>query len=241
MPRFFWVKRFRMNLLAYAHFPTTVGYRRQSLLFLFLLVFLAGSLLAEPASHEYTEYDVKLACIHHFFQFVVFPAQNASPPSLPSEDHPKGPAAGMGENVVPPSELPPIIIGILGQNPLGADIAKIERKPIQNRAVQIVEFGPYRKILEQKELSRILRQLQHCQMLFITASERNSYREIFESLRGVPILTIGETEEFLEKGGIINFVIHEKKVQFEINLVTARTSGLEIKTALLKIARKVIK
>jgi hypothetical protein len=50
------------------------------------------------------------------------------------------------------------------------------------------------------------------------------------------VLTVGESEGFLERGGMINFVVKGKNVRLEINLVAAEAAGLKISSRLLAIA-----
>jgi hypothetical protein len=40
----------------------------------------------------------------------------------------------------------------------------------------------------------------------------------------------------MEDGGIINLVIEEKKVRFEVNLAAARRAKLQIRSSLLRLA-----
>ena len=51
-----------------------------------------------------------------------------------------------------------------------------------------------------------------------------------------PVLTVGETDQFMEQGGVINFVKKEGKVRLEINLDAARQAKLEISSKLLNVA-----
>jgi len=60
------------------------------------------------------------------------------------------------------------------------------------------------------------------------------------ALQKKPILTIGEANGFIDNGGMINFVVKDQKVRFEINLQAAEGSGLKIKAQLLKLADRVI-
>ena len=54
------------------------------------------------------------------------------------------------------------------------------------------------------------------------------------------VLVFGNTKDFLESGGIINFTIKKNKLKFEINTGTAEQAGIKIRSQLLKLADKVI-
>jgi len=54
------------------------------------------------------------------------------------------------------------------------------------------------------------------------------------------VLTIGESPEFIGLGGIINFVLEDEKVRFEINVAAADKAQLKIRSQLLRLAKKVV-
>jgi ribosomal protein S11 len=56
-----------------------------------------------------------------------------------------------------------------------------------------------------------------------------------------PILTVGDATDFTQAGGIIQFVIVEDTVRFEINLEAAERVGLKLSSRLLALARNVRK
>ena len=58
-------------------------------------------------------------------------------------------------------------------------------------------------------------------------------------VREAPVLTVGETPEFLAQGGIIRFVMEDGKIRFEINQEAARRASLRISARLLQLARAV--
>ena len=78
-----------------------------------------------------------------------------------------------------------------------------------------------------------------CQVLFISRSESERMPQILSSLRDVPVLTVGDTRGFLEKGGMINFTFEGSKVRFEINQESAERAGIKISSKLLRLATRV--
>jgi hypothetical protein len=50
------------------------------------------------------------------------------------------------------------------------------------------------------------------------------------------VLTIGEIDQFLEQGGVINFVKKEGRIRLEISLDAARLANLQISSKLLNVA-----
>jgi len=61
--------------------------------------------------------------------------------------------------------------------------------------------------------------------------------KILKSVERNPILTIGESPSFIHQGGIIRFVVADKKLAFEINPAAAKRSGLEVSFKILKLAK----
>lgn len=79
--------------------------------------------------------------------------------------------------------------------------------------------------------------LKDCQILFIARSEREHFREILAALEASSnVLTVGDTERFLEAGGIINFKLVEGKVRFEVNLKAAERTQIKMSSKILRLA-----
>ena len=118
----------------------------------------------------------------------------------------------------------PIVIGILGNDPFGRDIDEvINGKTANGRSLIIKRFSH-------------VRDLAHCQILFVSSSERNNLKRIFGA--ATPgILTVGETEQFADAGGIIQLTMINGKVHMVINQAAAERAGLKISAKLLSLAR----
>lgn len=83
-------------------------------------------------------------------------------------------------------------------------------------------------------------QSRFCHMLFINSSQSSNSRHILDMLRRRSVLTVGESAGFAEQGGIINFVLQQDHVQFEVNHRAANEVGLQISSRLLSVAKLVI-
>lgn len=118
----------------------------------------------------------------------------------------------------------PTVIGVLGENVFGDDLEKaIHDKVVNHHPLQFKHFDSVKEVT-------------NCQVLFISASEKKRFPEILEALRGKSILTVSESDHFLRDGGMINFVIVDLKVRFQINNEPARKAGLIISSDLLNLA-----
>jgi hypothetical protein len=121
----------------------------------------------------------------------------------------------------------PIIIGIVGENKFQDDLKDVMAdKRVGGRRIvvkAVASENDYRK----------------CQILFIGASDTRQEAEVLKSLKSLPMLTVGETEQFVQDGGMINFKTRDGKVRFDVDLNAARAVGLGISSKLLSLAETV--
>ncbi|HEX5426429.1 MAG TPA: YfiR family protein, partial [Candidatus Acidoferrales bacterium] len=75
-----------------------------------------------------------------------------------------------------------------------------------------------------------------CRILFVSTSEQDHLKELFDVLANKSVLTVSDIPRFAERGGMIEFVMAKDKVRFEINLTSATEAGLTLSSDLLKVA-----
>ncbi len=118
----------------------------------------------------------------------------------------------------------PFRIGVLGNDPFDGFLdeavngEKVDGHPLVIRRYSSVE--------DAKE----------CQILFISSSESQKMESILSGLRGLNILTVGDTEGFIRDGGIVRFVIKDNKIHFRINPEAAKSAELTISSQVLRLA-----
>ena len=76
----------------------------------------------------------------------------------------------------------------------------------------------------------------NCQILFVSGSQGAEPAKTLRGLDGASVLTVGEADQFAERGGIINFKTEDNKIRFEINPDAAKRANLEVSSQLLKLA-----
>lgn len=76
--------------------------------------------------------------------------------------------------------------------------------------------------------------------IFVASSEKKRLPEILRGLRGASVLTVGDTPGFAGTGGIINFVLDNGRVRFEINLKAAERAHLKISARLSTVAKLIV-
>jgi hypothetical protein len=124
-----------------------------------------------------------------------------------------------------PPDAPDITLCVLGNDPLGNALESLSGKAASGKALSV------KRIASRDEASI-------CQVLYICRSESRQVKEILKDLpRGV--LTIGDMKNFAAFGGMINFVIKDRKVSFEINPDAAATGEMQISSKLLRLAKLV--
>lgn len=131
----------------------------------------------------------------------------------------------------PPEAFPdasaPIVIGVVRNDYFNYILARtVAGKVVQGR----------------KFLVRLWKRNQgspNWQILFISSSEGNALAEILQSIKGSSMLTVGETQGFAARGGMINFILSDNRVRFEINQKSAQSAGLKISSKLLALATSV--
>jgi hypothetical protein len=118
----------------------------------------------------------------------------------------------------------PYVVGVAGRDPFGKDLEKaFEGKMVKGRTFLL------KRVSNEQEMRA-------CHLLFVSSSERRRSRDLLERIVGAPVLTVGESPEFLDQGGIINFLLKDGSVRFEINLEPARIARLKLDANLLTVA-----
>jgi hypothetical protein len=75
-------------------------------------------------------------------------------------------------------------------------------------------------------------------IVFVPGADSRRALPVLEATNKRPILTIGESEQFLELGGVISLFFEEAQLAFEVNAEPAQKTGLEISSKLLRLAKK---
>ncbi|HEU5231236.1 MAG TPA: YfiR family protein [Terriglobales bacterium] len=79
-----------------------------------------------------------------------------------------------------------------------------------------------------------------CRVVFIAASESQRLGSDLAVLSKLHVLTVSDNAHFLERGGMIQFVLEGDRVRFAVNLSAAQEAGLTLSSELLKVATKVV-
>jgi hypothetical protein len=115
---------------------------------------------------------------------------------------------------------------LTGADPQGAVSAAFDNKPLQGRNLSV------RRNVR-------LDELRGCHILYVNDPDERRQAEALRTVRGLPVLTIGDNDGFSELGGMIGLVSVGDRIQFEVNTDVAHAAGLKISSQLLRLARTV--
>lgn len=116
-------------------------------------------------------------------------------------------------------------ICILGHDPFGEIIDPIEKRDVKSKPIRLFRI-------------KTINDIDHCHIVY--ASDQTNIELAKLGILTIsstnPKLTVGETTEFIHKGGMISFFQYKGKVKLRINLKRLRQSGLEISAKLIEVA-----
>jgi len=119
-------------------------------------------------------------------------------------------------------------IAVIGESKIIEALRLIaEKRHVDQRDIQI-------KYFESSD------QMNGCQILFIPESKKRQLNRIIDKIRDQNTLVISEIEGALSSGVMINFLLLEKRIKFEINLGAMKKSGFQPSSELLKLAVRII-
>ncbi len=113
-----------------------------------------------------------------------------------------------------------------GQQALSGELRQLQGRPAQGRAIEV-------------ELSVHPEQWKTCQVLYIPGNDAKLTVVALESIARLPVLTVSDSAEFIDEGGMIGLKQMAGRIRFDINLGSTRRAGLSLSSQLLKLADKV--
>lgn len=121
----------------------------------------------------------------------------------------------------------PFTIGVAGAEPLTEELARIVKGRTAHKRPVVV-----RRVKPGEPTDGI-------HILFVGREHRDRFREWVVRVRERPVLLVTEWEGALAQGSMVNFVILDERVRFEIALESARAAGLAFDSRLLTVAHQV--
>jgi hypothetical protein len=114
-------------------------------------------------------------------------------------------------------------IGVIGSDDMfNALSAMAKQKQINNIPIEVIRLQPGENT--------------YCRIVFIGREETSGIEELSRKWTGKGVLIISEKEKHHVPGTVINLVMIDNKVRFQIYESFARTQGIKISSELLKMA-----
>jgi len=122
----------------------------------------------------------------------------------------------------------PIRLGIFGDDDFATQLrALLSDKKAHGRSFEV------RTIVAPQEAK-------NCQVVFVASSENRRVPQILEATKKAPVLTVGESDQFIELGGMINLFFEDAQPAFDVNPEPAEKVKLQISSKLLRLANNVV-
>lgn len=120
----------------------------------------------------------------------------------------------------------PITICVYGFNPFDRYLDQLEQRRVDDRPISVQYIGERRK-------------LAGCDMVFI--SQYNTTEpELLQAENPIPpILTVGDGDNFVRRGGMVGLVTVGNNIQLDVNRTRGRAAGFQFSANLLEVARTV--
>jgi hypothetical protein len=123
-----------------------------------------------------------------------------------------------------PSPNAPLIIGIVGDDPFGNLLKEaVEGETYHNRPIRIEHY-------------RGAKDIKQCHLLFISRSENGRVDSILGAVSNKSVVTVGETEDFLDRGGMIALPAERNRVRLRVKPSALRAANLSVSSKLLRVA-----
>lgn len=126
------------------------------------------------------------------------------------------------------SSTSPIRLCLFRGDPLESDLKNVvQGKSIAGHPVTVISV-------------RAQEEYRACHVLFLGPAQGRESKEILAGVHGTSVLTVGDTEQFAQDGGMIQFVLNQDRVQFRVNHRAAGQAQLNVSSRLLRVAAVVI-
>ena len=117
-----------------------------------------------------------------------------------------------------------LLIGYVGSQATGETLLKsLDGRKSDARTLHVV-LSPSDDMLEK------------CEIVYFGDATPENIRKTLAKVDGRPVLTLGETDSFPRRGGMIGLVKDEDHIEIVVNLQSAQRSGVKISSRVLNLA-----
>lgn len=120
----------------------------------------------------------------------------------------------------------PVLACVVGRDDVAVALAALEGRPVQGRTLRV------RRALSVDDL-------RDCHVAFLGEHDERRLVPMLRSLAGRPVLTISDSDRFIDIGGGIALVRGDDRLQFDVNRSALDAAQLKASANLLRLARTV--
>ena len=121
----------------------------------------------------------------------------------------------------------PLVLCVIGRDRFGSAFTALDGRKLQSRLLKV-------RVGVTPEDSK------GCHVAFIGDATERQVQLALRAVAGQPVLTVGDSEGFIDSGGAIGIVQGEQRLQFEISRTALDQAQLKASSQLLKLARAVL-
>jgi hypothetical protein len=124
----------------------------------------------------------------------------------------------------------PLVIGLHGADELAAPLERtVAGRTINGRALQVVKIKKAGAVGGERAPH----------IAFVGAQDQGAAQGMLDDCREKPILTVSDSGQVHGMGSVINFLVADERVRFEVSLPAAAAARLRISARLLAVAYRV--
>lgn len=124
-----------------------------------------------------------------------------------------------------PETSGPLTIGVMGRSPVVPPFRQLlEGKSVGGRVIHVVEI-------------KGIPDPHCCQVLYIATDNAARIRQAVGVTPAAHVLTIGESDRFLENGGAVSLMLIDGHIGFEVSLEALEAAGIQVSSRLLRLGQ----
>lgn len=130
-------------------------------------------------------------------------------------------------NPAPDAATRPLTVAVLGDDAFAAAMRRAAQgKHVDGREVAVAALGAPDSV-------------RRYDVVYVGLPASAGTGRVLDRLRGAPVLTVGESEDFVDRGGMIELFLDDRKLRFAVNADAATRAGLRVSATLLSLAAEV--
>jgi hypothetical protein len=119
----------------------------------------------------------------------------------------------------------PITVGVVGRSTFARSLGEVLKgKSVNGRPLRMLEL-------------RAGVDLRCCHLVYLATENRLEIQQLLQNAGAAHTLTMGEAEKFLDYGGMINLLLVDGRMGFEVNFDALEHSGVDISSKLLRLGQ----